>query len=586
MSPVRVWTSGQYNCADLQAHDVQRGHGVERTTNQCPNCAYFSATWSDWSIWDPEDLAAAARCPLCRSACKLAPDVIPQVQNLLTGLDQQLAEATRKHASYCFLAEDLFTLLCFLQEEKGLEGSESEADFERLIRDRESPDLAQQLVQRPMLDLFRRRLSLEEQAARRLTGEQVRWLKCSAESRRAYAQRLVAEFDTPDGFDGVACAGALRSALPRAPVSALEEIGAAQVMAEEEMDEALASLLGQLEQTTEEESHGSLSDGDIPAAIDALNKLLPGAQRFKIAVQRQDFMLAMNAAESLQPVVEGVLRPLVARNEAMGHDLQPLHWEGDRFTEFPDLDAVLRVLQAHIPWQFTPSSVANCVYVGEAPAPFAGAASSSCDGSDRPGVSREVLNREILSFARRIIYSNQTRDSVQDCQVQGLTQQCEELGAHRRSVALLLSTARDQVEDAKSLGRPWQPTTIRGPQTQPHLGRMLRSIILRHARLRRTAHRDTRGDGSTCMQTTEMEDMMRMRDMHEMMMLMEHETRLPEHMLNGMQQRIIRMRDLERRMLRELMQDRELATHHGELETLMREHLMFLMHRVLARGAA
>jgi len=67
-------------CSDMRSHDANRGSGTDRTTNACPTCGFYSASWEDWSAWDPEDVISSVRCPLCRGPCRLVKEDVPRVR--------------------------------------------------------------------------------------------------------------------------------------------------------------------------------------------------------------------------------------------------------------------------------------------------------------------------------------------------------------------------------------------------------------------------------------------------------------------------------------------------------------------------
>lgn len=95
-------------CSDLQSHDLARGDGSGRTTNGCPNCGFFSASWSEWSVWSDMDSTAAARCPLCRVACHVRPQDIPALRARFDTADWVLSECQQ-------LTLDLLELLSALR---------------------------------------------------------------------------------------------------------------------------------------------------------------------------------------------------------------------------------------------------------------------------------------------------------------------------------------------------------------------------------------------------------------------------------------------------------------------------------------
>lgn len=160
------------NCTDLQRHDLDRGYGLGRTTNSCPNCSFFSARWSDWSIWNSADPTVAARCPLCREPCRVADDEVPELQRRFSEADRQfkalsakLSESLHRSRRSRNRCEDLIALLLHLQDEIQGPTAPTQAGlscFEELVALGESPERFQQLLQGPLHDLLRRRLVLEE----------------------------------------------------------------------------------------------------------------------------------------------------------------------------------------------------------------------------------------------------------------------------------------------------------------------------------------------------------------------------------------------------------------------------------------
>jgi len=68
------------DCSDMGSHDATRGSGQGRSTNECPNCGFYSPIWEQWSVWDPEDWIAAVRCPICRGPCKPVEEEATRIQ--------------------------------------------------------------------------------------------------------------------------------------------------------------------------------------------------------------------------------------------------------------------------------------------------------------------------------------------------------------------------------------------------------------------------------------------------------------------------------------------------------------------------
>lgn len=380
-------------CGDLRTHDISRGQGTDRTTNECPTCGFFSASWSDWAIWDPEDFAAALRCPLCRDPCKLAAVEVPGLQERLVDVDARLSRAD---CAAWFSPMDFAALLFYLQMETDPDHTEWDGIFEE-FKNKQMRDLTTALLQRPLLDLVRQRLFIDERAARKAMSDRAQ-RTASADDRLTLARRLIVDFDTPGGFDGSACAAELESVFPEGDAEVLNTIREAQEMSEGTMVSLLRRMLAQ-EPSNKEASNSARpdqadapSDGDVLAAIHAIQKLLPSEKRFHSALKRQDFLLAMHIAETMKPTVEAALRRVVAGNEAMLAALRPLQWRGDGFSTLPDLGRVLQILQGHVPWPYLSSSVANYVSLGASAVPM-GDRSSGSQARCARGIERSDLSK-------------------------------------------------------------------------------------------------------------------------------------------------------------------------------------------------
>lgn len=155
------------HCADMRSHDSARGSDAQpdRSTNECPTCGFFAASWSGWKAWDPEDMMSAVRCPDCRGPCSLAEDCKPLVQEHLQKL--VLAESLHKARRHELLGlgyeiSDVLMLLLTLQtRDQSPEvpaGAEYEDDFSRLpsqLMDMaECPQEAMAILS-PLFSLFR-----------------------------------------------------------------------------------------------------------------------------------------------------------------------------------------------------------------------------------------------------------------------------------------------------------------------------------------------------------------------------------------------------------------------------------------------
>jgi len=103
------------HCNDLAAHDVMRGNG--EVTNSCGKCGFFSASWNDWAVWDPEAPFAAALCPLCNDACRIAPEHIFRVKAQYDEACQYLNDLPKELGDSMALAADLIVLILFLHAE-------------------------------------------------------------------------------------------------------------------------------------------------------------------------------------------------------------------------------------------------------------------------------------------------------------------------------------------------------------------------------------------------------------------------------------------------------------------------------------
>lgn len=493
------------NCDNLQAHDAERGQGTGRTTNHCPNCSYFSPRWTDWKIWNLEDPSTAVRCPLCRDPCCLSREDTEVVAGLLAEADRELADAYREHCDLCFLGVDFFAIFWYLQEEVGLAQSNADRVFESLVRDRDASDHVRALLEScPIGHLLRQRLSIEQDGARGMHFGQLRRLLGTAEDRLHYSRQLLCQFNSAAGFDGVACASALRALLPLGAVSqALQELERSAEFEESDLDAMLARVAAELPMLSTEaaaqvqpgesapeamEEHEN--SGAIATAIGAARVLAPDIDRFKRAWARQDFVRAMTTAEKVKRDLADAIRPLASAGGAVMEELRGLRWDGESFAELPDIEALVAVLERHRPWHLMPSSVANCPSFGPASAVAAAVvaadAAASASAVGRPAMCREQLNRQILTFAQAVLTAHVGAEHrvAAGAVAGGLRQRCEDLAEKRRRLALLLfCSRRDPCSvPARSLeGRPWQPYADprAPPGNLPNLERRRRHLRMR-----------------------------------------------------------------------------------------------------------
>eukprot|EP00811_Abedinium_folium_P008947 NODE_1826_length_2365_cov_9.028150.p1 GENE.NODE_1826_length_2365_cov_9.028150~~NODE_1826_length_2365_cov_9.028150.p1 ORF type:complete len:654 (+),score=144.69 NODE_1826_length_2365_cov_9.028150:66-2027(+) len=298
------------HCSDLHLHDASRGSALvqDSTTNECPNCGFYSAQWGDWSIWDPEDLMAAARCPLCRSPCKLALGEIAPVQAMLATADERLEEASRVHAGRRMLGEDFCSILAILwfllEDGTGTDGNgtprqhgmlEGDVGFTHVLEMVKVPERAAGCLQGPMLDQLRQRLEVEEAALAARSAESAGAPRSAACGRSTLSDRF--------------------------------------------------------------------PDGDIPGAINAVRLMMPVDERIALALERHDFMLCLDFTEKQKEALEEVIRPIARPSSAVAAALRPLRWnpQAGSFAVYPSLETVLQVLEACLPSWCLPSAAANCV---------------------------------------------------------------------------------------------------------------------------------------------------------------------------------------------------------------------------------
>lgn len=138
-------------CFDMRSHDADRGSGTGRTTNSCPSCGFFSSSWSDWLVWGAADSMSAARCPLCRGACRIRPEDVPGFQARFQEMDQLVSDCAQLPGR--LLA--LFSALRLAPERPGhattLEHYSGELD--------DAPGCSLRLLHGPLRNLLQRRLA-------------------------------------------------------------------------------------------------------------------------------------------------------------------------------------------------------------------------------------------------------------------------------------------------------------------------------------------------------------------------------------------------------------------------------------------
>jgi len=133
------------NCNNMYTHDNVRGAGPDRTTNSCPNCNFSSPNWSDWKVWDPEDLMASVRCPDCREVCALVPEDAPRVLAHAQDLREERSEiAVRWVGPLRSLGSVLFDTLMLASLSQSSPQCQPHEEFSRRIL-----PLLEQMAHRP-----------------------------------------------------------------------------------------------------------------------------------------------------------------------------------------------------------------------------------------------------------------------------------------------------------------------------------------------------------------------------------------------------------------------------------------------------
>lgn len=508
------------HCGDLQAHDAERGHGPERTTNRCPTCNFFSPRWSDWAVWDPQDLASAARCPLCRDPCKLATGEVQRLTQELKKVDAQRDALNKQRSSMELRGEAVSTLLMLFAEQDEHMALDEDV-LGSLVTLAESPSRASCLLgNRAFLDLLRQRLIVEEQS-RMLFPDLEQRLRVSASERRTCAREMVTVFSSQAGFDGEACADELRVSYPGVAAVVLDRVRQLRTIDVEGMDSILEGLLahshcsqepGASAQSVSEGSHdsGGLTDqgateqapsgGDIPTAIAAILKLLPDEEKVSRAMRRGELWLAMLAAEELKPSLENALRPVITCHASVAEAMRPFGWTDGptgpadgHLKGVPDLQEIVQVLDTQLPTCST-SDPAPVQASGSSEEPPTQPPTSEDIDNVPPTLSRTELNRAILELAPRLSTSpcpGNAEDSEQGASP-CLWEQCKVLEQRRADLALLLSTVRGQLDlaVAKTLGRPWTERERELSTAHRRLGR-LTDLLLRHIRLQHLCNADS-----------------------------------------------------------------------------------------------
>lgn len=152
------------NCDSMGTHDATRGYGTGRTTNQCPNCTFYSENWRDWKVWDPEDVMASVRCPLCSGPCCLDKEHIPALKIKLAMVGEQAsarqALLRQKQTALRQFGRDMCTIFGLVQARQNHGGESNSQPLRRF-----SPlpgylaDLAENVttareILEPMLEAF------------------------------------------------------------------------------------------------------------------------------------------------------------------------------------------------------------------------------------------------------------------------------------------------------------------------------------------------------------------------------------------------------------------------------------------------
>jgi len=202
-------------------------------------------------------------------------------------------------------------------------------------------------------------------------------------------------------------------------------------------------------------------EDDIDAAIETVRELLPKEQRLEIVRKRQDFMLLMEMSENLKDSLEMAIRTVVAHSRGFAAVLEPLEWNADHnlFKVLPSLGAVLQILEG---------IRANIVRPQ-----YQEVGTQTKDLEEVVQIeSEEGLNEQILTEAKRVCDSLKGVDASH---LDSLHARCETLAESTRSLALLLCTAKDQLEPAvaRLIGAPWfsNGDTDSHPRHRPlHIG--------------------------------------------------------------------------------------------------------------------
>uniref|UniRef100_A0A7S2MQ23 Uncharacterized protein n=1 Tax=Alexandrium andersonii TaxID=327968 RepID=A0A7S2MQ23_9DINO len=264
--------------------------------------------------------------------------------------------------------------------------------------------------------------------------------------------------------------------------------------------------------------------------------------------------------------------------------MRPLGWHSDGFGTLPELDKVLAVLHAHIPWLYLSSSVTNCVSLSASSTPL----------SERAGAGprREMLSQDIYSLAASALASKPADPAKSSCSGKARG----ELRERQHCMELLLSTAREQMEPdtARRLSQSHRQQTDRGEPKRCVHGQVACEVLVRYSLCNKASAGEKDKDVSSLYVAVHHMTMMAVQDA----VPSDRLGGLPDRMRGAMRdlqrrafhlQRLVReMLPLEReRMLREGADGgRALLSHDCEFQELIREHMILVMHRILACAAA
>eukprot|EP00931_Biecheleriopsis_adriatica_P096761 TRINITY_DN7044_c0_g1_i2.p1 TRINITY_DN7044_c0_g1~~TRINITY_DN7044_c0_g1_i2.p1 ORF type:complete len:611 (+),score=94.42 TRINITY_DN7044_c0_g1_i2:34-1833(+) len=151
-------------CADMDSHDVTHGTGTGRVTNSCGSCGFHSSSWEDWAVWEPEDVSATVRCPICRAGCKVAEGQEERLRVMLEEEHGKLGLSSLMGACFKYIADSL-DQLAVLRPARLAESAE-DADALHMMR-RETSDASFPHT----LELLRKRLTMCEETEARGRSE-------------------------------------------------------------------------------------------------------------------------------------------------------------------------------------------------------------------------------------------------------------------------------------------------------------------------------------------------------------------------------------------------------------------------------